>query len=148
MKRFWDKVQKGPDCWEWQGFISQDGYGETSYKSKTIRAHRLSWILERGDIPNGLCVLHACDNRKCVNPEHLFLGTREENCQDMRNKNRHVIPVGSHNGKSKLSEEQVVSIRQMYANGGWTHRSLGEYFGVNHSTIGFVLRNEAWRHVK
>jgi hypothetical protein len=83
-----------------------------------------------------------------VRPKHLFLGTRKENCKDMRDKNRHVIPVGSHNGKSKLSEIQVFEIRQLYKMGGWTHRSLGKYFGVTHSTIGFILRGEAWRHVK
>lgn len=147
MKRFWEKVDKSGYCWEWQGYITRDGYGETSYQSKTIRAHRLSYILTYGNNINGRCVLHKCDNRKCVRPDHLFLGNRAENCADMRNKKRHVIPVGSHNGKSKLTEQQVREIRGLYASGQWTHRSLGKRFGVNHSTIGFILRGEAWRHV-
>ena len=90
MKRFWDKVAiAGPDdCWEWQASFHTTGYGQIKYNRKKWKAHRISWILTNGEIPNTLCVLHKCDNPKCVNPNHLFLGTLKENTQDMLKKNR------------------------------------------------------------
>jgi hypothetical protein len=91
MNRFWNKVNipSLSDCWEWQGSKNKHGYGHFKYKRKTHRAHRISWTLIKGEIPEGMCVLHRCDNRLCVNPFHLFLGTNQDNMDDKMKKNRH-----------------------------------------------------------
>ena len=95
MKRFWDKVNKdAPNgCWEWTGYIRKDGYAKIDVGGKCIPAHRYSWVLANGEIPfhdsyHGMCVLHKCDNRKCVNPDHLTLGTQRDNNNDRDKKGR------------------------------------------------------------
>ena len=87
-ERFWEKVNKTIDCWEWIGAIDRHGYGKFSIKYKKYIAHRISWELHNGKIPKGICVLHRCDNRKCMNPEHLWLGTQQDNSDDMIRKGR------------------------------------------------------------
>jgi len=93
MKRFFDKVKKTDSCWNWIAAIrGKTGYGCMKFQGKIIDAHRISWILHNGDIPEGLLVCHTCDNRKCVNPNHLFLGTYKDNMQDCKNKGRVIVP--------------------------------------------------------
>ena len=100
--RFWEKVNKTESCWVWVGSITGSGYGFLHYGTKTerkpYRAHRLSWELHYGVIPDGLWVLHKCDNRKCVNPDHLFIGDRSDNMRDCAEKGR-VCTIG----KSQLT---------------------------------------------
>lgn len=86
--RFWGKVKKGKTCWEWSGAKIPKGYGQLGFLGKHTYAHRVSWELCFGKIPQGLCVLHKCDNPPCVNPKHLFLGTIADNNRDMFRKNR------------------------------------------------------------
>lgn len=95
LKRFWSKVAftANPNkCWEWQAGKTKYGYGELMIKNKQVYAHRLSWELTYGEIPDGLFVCHKCDNPKCVNPNHLFLGTNLDNVRDMVSKGRNKLP--------------------------------------------------------
>lgn len=148
--RFWARVDKrGPDeCWEWKGARMQQGYGRFCFKEETLRAHRVSWALAHGPIPDGLFVCHRCDNPPCVNPAHLFLGTRQDNMRDMVQKGRHpskteeypltqhpsLRPHGERNTSTKLTDEQVDEIRRL-SQPGTTHSELARRFNVWPSTI-------------
>lgn len=112
-ERFWCHVSKTEGCWNWTSRLSPKGYGKFKFPIKKlkpgrenkrhgeIRAHRLSWLLHRGEIPEGLCVLHRCDNRKCVRPDHLFLGDDQDNHDDAIEKGR----KGQIRGKFAKTEE-------------------------------------------
>jgi hypothetical protein len=89
--RFWSHVDIGSieDCWEWMTSLDSKGYGQFNINQKQYRSHRISWELNNGKIPEGMCICHRCDNKKCVNPYHLFLGTQKDNMQDMARKGLH-----------------------------------------------------------
>jgi hypothetical protein len=103
--RFFSHVEKTQGCWNWLTALSPKGYGITWYKRKKLAAHRLAWIIFVGPIPEGMQVCHKCDNPKCVNPEHLFIGTNYDNVQDKVAKNRH-------KGWKYPEEKQPVAQRQ------------------------------------
>jgi hypothetical protein len=141
---FWEKViQTETDhCWEWIGATQSQGYGSFSINGKTYLAHRISYTICHGDIPEGLCVLHHCDNRLCVNPGHLFLGTNFDNIQDMVRKNRQ-----SHNTTNritKLNIDQVELMRRLYKGGGESYATLAKKFLVSKYSIGAVIRSDSW----
>lgn len=123
----------------------QVGYGALWVNGQNRGAHRLAWELKNGPIPHGMFICHRCDNRQCVNVDHLFLGTRKDNIDDMVHKQRHAR--GESQAASKLSEEDVLSIREIYAKGGITQTELGKQFGVGHTTVSYVVNKRAWRHV-
>ena len=142
-ERFWSMVKRGgPDsCWEWQGHTIKDGYGAFHFQGKRIIASRFAWILTYGEIPQGMCVLHKCDNPACVNPRHLFLGTQKDNMQDAVLKWR---KSGPHNGRTKLTWPQVDTIRLLFQMG-WSGYRLAKFFGVNYKTIWQILKGKTWK---
>jgi len=147
-ERFWQKVEKrGPDeCWEWLAYKSPRGYGYFGISGKTEKAHRVCFSLSYGSIPEGIYVLHHCDNPGCVNPSHLFLGTHADNMADMKNKGRHHYCKGEAHPESKLTNGKVMWIREML-NMGIYQRVIGDFFGVTRSTISLISRGKKWTHI-
>ena len=151
--RFWDKVVKGESCWEWTATKNHKGYGRIyigKYPNNmpmVEAAHRVAWTLFNGPIPATIQVLHKCDNRSCVNPNHLFLGTNADNNADMMKKGRNRHLRGSENGRAKLTEREVLSIRSRYSNGNISLRSLAQEYGVNYTHISGIVHRRTWKHV-
>ena len=145
-QRFWEKVDKrGPDdCWEWQG-VKVYGYGQIRGDTVMLYAHRVSWELANGPIPEDKCVLHLYDNRSCVNPRHLWIGTKADNTHDMVQKCRSAR--GERNGISKLTEQDVHEIRQMLSCG-ISQRVIAKKYGVDKATISLINTGETWGWLK
>lgn len=142
MKRFWNKVEKTNTCWLWTASKSHNGYGVIWIKDiGNVRVHRFSWELHVGPIPDGLCVLHKCDVPACVNPEHLFLGTRKDNAADMVKKGRSL--VGVRNSNAKLTPDIIVLIRA--ATGSMDQ--IAERFDVCQRTICQIRNRKTWSHI-
>jgi hypothetical protein len=146
--RFWGKVQKGNsnDCWLWTGALSHNGYGLISWggrgKHKNQRAHRIAYQIFFEKSPSGFQVLHKCDNRKCCNPHHLFLGTSKDNTDDMMKKGRYK--------GNKLTLKQISEIRHRYAwrgIGGESTRKLAKEFGVSSVQISHIVTHKQWKNV-
>lgn len=145
---FWSKVdiRGDDDCWPWIASTYRGGYGQFSSghsysQLKTSKAHRVSWTLRNGTIPDGLHVLHKCDNRICVNPNHLFLGTSADNTADMVAKGRQA--QGSRNGCTKLTETQVLAIRSD-TRSSWT---ISSEYGVTHTQVSKIKSRRQWAHL-
>jgi hypothetical protein len=136
--QFWSKVDKGTNCWNWIGAIFPNGYG--AFGNPTHGAHRVAYELVHGPIPNGLCVLHKCDNRRCVNPNHLWLGTSRDNNRDAMVKGRHYPPPS----QAKLTESQVLKIRNLYDTGMYFQRELGKAFQVSQSNISRLIHEKQY----
>lgn len=149
IERFWSFVVKSDDdCWSWTGTKCTKGYGLISVGHKgQIKAHRLSWEINYGPIPEGLCVLHRCDVRDCTRPDHLFLGTKSDNSLDMFAKGRNVTQPGSLNGNAKLTEDDIPRIRYDRM-AGYTYAEIGRKFGVTGHMIRRIIVGIAWRQVE
>jgi transposase len=147
-ERFWKKVKKAGDdeCWEWQASCERSGHGKLRIGSTMVKAHRFSYELHVGPIPEGMCVLHKCDNPICVNPNHLWIGTRTDNNNDMVSKQRQRGAAGERNCKAKLTEKQVKEIRRL-AGKGVSRTQLATMYDVSYSTISQIVREKIWRHV-
>ncbi len=149
MERFWDKVKilEEDDCWEWLAFRTPKGYGMFRFRGKDWRAHRVVWTLTYGEIPKGEDVLHHCDNPPCVNPQPLFLGDQRANNLDSVSKGRWTQSRGAANGNSKLTEKDVLAIRQLHFNKVMNQKALAEMFVVNDRSISMIVNRKTWRHI-
>lgn len=137
---FWSMVDKSNTngCWNWQGSITKNGYGRLSFKGRSYSAHRLAYLLVNGQIPESMNVCHKCDNRICVNPDHLFLGTQQENMLDC-------IKKGRRNPKM-LDFETVRKIRQMRADG-LKNRQISAELNVKTRIVERVVYSEGYKYV-
>ena len=140
--RFWSKVNKNKSCWEWIGAKFSSGYGVIRVSGKSKRSHRVSYELNVGPIPEGMSVLHKCDNPVCVNPVHLFVGTQQDNMKDRGDKGR--TAKGEDSGVSKLTRKQVDKIRDEYKNTKTTHAELGKKYNICRSQITCVINRKNW----
>lgn len=140
-ERFWVRVDRTEGCWFWRGPLDANGYGKHGSKW----AHRIAYELAIGPIAAGMQVCHTCDNRQCVAPAHLFLGTALDNTLDKKRKGR--SNMGVKHGMSKLTDESIEEIRRRYANNEATQAELATEFGVSRSCISFVVTRRAWRHI-
>lgn len=130
------KFSGSEDCWTWKGGKSPRGYGYLSHK-RNLRAHRVSYAIVHGDLPEGLQICHECDNPSCVNPSHLFAGTAQENSHDCVRKGRHVSAM------TKFTKEQVIAIRADNRN----YRDIAKEYGVHDKTISYMKRGLSYKHV-
>lgn len=142
IRRFWKYVIRTDACWQWTASAGSHGYGQLAHHGTKRTAHTLSWRLHRGDIPDGQCVLHECDNRRCANPEHLFLGTRAENLEDMTRKGRRVR--GELHGGARLREADVLEIRASDK----TKYQLAKDFDVSFALVTKIKTRQLWSHVE
>jgi hypothetical protein len=173
-ERFWEKVNKTETCWLWTGHTSQNGYGRFWLNKRNIQAHRFSWGLVNGPVPDGFILCHNCpdgDNPACVRQSHLFLGTNADNSADMvrkgrqshgeehtrkilpnrpRGENHHTrlhpetAPRGVKNGNAKLTREQSGEIRDIYKQGNTSLNNLSQRFSVSKKTIFNIIHNKIW----
>lgn len=139
-------VDEHTQCWNWNGSVNVWGYGRTQTQLTAERAaHRISWVLHNGAIPDGANVLHSCDNPRCCNPSHLRIGTQADNVRDMVNRGRLRVVRGSESGTSKLTEESVSEIRKSST---VSISDLARRYGVSRRAIRFVITRKTWRHVE
>lgn len=146
-QRFWSHVRKGTGCWEWTAATRTGGYGAAHKKGRSISTHRRSWELAYGRIPAGMWVLHRCDNRLCVRPDHLYLGTPADNTADMRARGRATGPEvparGTRNGRARLTPEHVLEMRARHA-AGETVTGLARSFGISYGGAHSAINGENW----
>jgi len=134
-------------CWIWHGHRSHGyGYIWVYEKKHTISVSRAIWLLKKGPIPDGLFICHKCDNPACINPDHLFLGTNEENIQDMIDKGRNA--KGEKHGNSKLKVESVRTIRSMAKSHIATHEQIAKQFSISVSLVNAIIYKQRWKHVE
>ncbi len=136
-------VAEPDSCWIWSGSAADTGYGSLTVKGVRDYSHRWMWILANKDIPQGLCVLHRCDVRLCVNPKHLFLGTKADNYQDCVAKGRHNKPKGQNCWRSKMTERDVILIRKSPL----TNQQLADHYQVASQSINQIRKRITWKHV-
>lgn len=148
--RFWAKVDRRTDdeCWEWTASTTHNGYGQFHVKGTMKRAHRLAWEISNGPVPDGLFVCHRCDNRTCVNPKHLWLGTAAENTQDMVGKGRANCGrlAGEEAAGAKLDEQSVRDIRAW--DEFFPRSEIARLFGISSQSVYNIVHRRTWRHVR
>lgn len=148
-----DKQENG--CWIWKSSKGNSGYGKFHIRGKPMLTHRYSYELYKGSIPKGMCICHSCDNKLCVNPDHLWIGTQKDNAQDAKKKG--LLPnlkglkkpqsfIGQNHHSSKLKNEDVFRIRQLYREGTSGYR-LHKIYNVTKKCISDILNNKTWKHL-
>ena len=154
LHRFWLGVDKnGPvhpvygRCWVWTGLCVEFGHGFFQTLRRKVYAHRYSFSVHRGAVPPELCVLHKCDNPPCVNPAHLFLGTRVDNNTDRFLKGRDGDHKGTKNGRALLTPEDVLEIRRKYGAGDTSYSKLAVEYNVSRSTVEAIVKRRNWSHL-
>jgi hypothetical protein len=164
-ERFWSKVDTSGECWEWTGTNAGQGYGQIRHNKQKYLAHRLSWQIHHGPIPEGLLVCHHCDNPPCVNPDHLFLGTVRENYLDAFRKGRtkqpcpetgrlasamhpERLPRGTSHPFARFTEYDIRKIRALHALGATSKRRIAEQYNTSPSVIRAIIARTAWSHVR
>lgn len=161
-KRFWPRVKKHPHgCWEWTGPLRKDGYAQISVDGKQQLVHRVAWMLAFGAMPKK-CVLHKCDNRKCVKPKHFFHGTKGDNNRDREAKGRgnhasgkshgrytmpHRTARGERQGSAKLTVKKVRHVRRLYKRGVCGYRSVAKHLNIPWPTVKDVVTRRSWNHI-
>lgn len=145
-ERLEEKIFYSPDgCWYWTGTLATNQIGILTprflFKGRNSTAYRVSFELFKGGIPAGLFVCHHCDNRLCVNPDHLFIGTNRDNLDDMLRKGR--SKKGERCGMSKLTDEQVIEIRSLQL----STRAIGRKYNIHQTTVCSILSRETWKHI-
>jgi hypothetical protein len=142
-ERFWSKVDKTKDCWNWIGYCQPKGYGQVGFEGRLLLAHRVSWFYKHGVFPNKI-LMHSCDNRKCVNPDHLREGTCKENSEDMVLKGRSAR--GTKARAAKLDEQKVIEIRKKLDLGVRNIQLCSEY-DISPSVVSMIKSKKIWKHV-
>ena len=151
IERFWKNVRKEDDHWLWTAATDQHGYGclmvKVQGKPKRMwKAHRVSYLLHHGHLPDGPIVLHECDQPACVKPECLFLGTQIDNIRDMDAKGRRRVGRGEHSRSHKVTDEQVREIRRRFAQGEH-YLTLSNAYGISNQSMYAIVKRQTWRHV-
>jgi hypothetical protein len=142
----WDRVNRGDGCWVWRGCTAKNGYGMARVSGRTQYAHRVAWEVTNGSIPEGLYICHKCDNRLCVRPDHLFLGSHADNMRDMASKGRSQHGEGHYN--VKLSDETVRAIRQFVrSHGRGAQAAMAQQHGVARAYVSKLVNGLARRGV-
>ena len=140
-------IDEKSGCHIFKGSCHPDGYGRFCLKGLTENAHRIAWVIEYGDIPSGLLVLHKCDNPPCVNPEHLFLGTPADNVKDCVQKERRSPQDGNRNNSAKLRASDIAIVLQLYHLYGFSVKFLRNYYKTSDSNIRFIIQGTTWKNV-
>jgi hypothetical protein len=147
--RIFNRIQKAASgCWLYTGGISSSGYGIVSIKNRSVHVHRLAYSLKCGPIPEATCVLHRCDIRRCINPDHLFLGSLADNNRDCMDKGRTADRRGEKNTGAKFTPKRVARVRRAYGTGRFSQRTVGEMFGISQQQVSSIVRGQAWPHLK
>lgn len=145
---FWNKVAITADdnqCWEWLAGVDTWGYGRIRVNRRMESAHRFAWSYPNYVIPDGMKICHSCDNPKCCNPKHLFLGTNKDNMEDRNAKGRQA--KGEMMVMNKLVANQILEIRKRYIDGDVTIANLARDYGVAWQTISDVITRKTWKHI-